>query len=133
MPEVRDRFLRADLLVPLPQERGAMYDFLREALLRLALEKIGFSKLGGLLRQGFGPVMRTAIFRTVFCLAAAWIVGAIVGWYAHGASMSAGEAQKPCREEVISVDGARGPVSCSHAEQVGELKDGYLICKCKKK
>ena len=111
-----------------------MYDFLREALLRLALEKIGFSKLGDLLRQGFVPMMRATVFRTVFCLAIAWIVGAIVGWYGHAASASAAEPQKACREEVISVDGARGgPVSCTHAEHTGELKDGYLVCKCKKK
>jgi len=24
-------------------------------------------------------------------------------------------------------------VSCTHAEHTGELKDGYLVCKCKKK
>ncbi len=110
-----------------------MYDFLRDALLKLFLEKAR-PKLGDLFRRRFGPVTRVLMVRTVFALTAAWIVGATIGWYGHAASASAAEPQKACREEVISVDGARGgPVSCTHAEHTGELKDGYLVCKCKKK
>lgn len=106
-----------------------MYDFLREALFRLLLEKAEPKVVGR-----FGSMIRAAMVRTVFALTAAWIVGATIGWYGHAASASAAEPQKACREEVISVDGARGgPVSCTHAEHTGELKDGYLVCKCKKK
>jgi hypothetical protein len=60
--------------------------------------------------------------------------GAAIGWFAHRAfSTIESQSQKPCREEVTAVDAHYGAVSCSHAEQTGELKDGYLICKCKKK
>ena len=62
----------------------------------------------------------------------ACLIGAVGGWCAH-ARWSDTEAIKPCRDQVISVDGARGPVSCTHAESTSELRDGYLICKCRKK
>jgi hypothetical protein len=110
-----------------------MHDFIGSTWFSLLLEKLGPGLLSMFARK-VSVMMRATIFRTVFCLTASWIMGATVGWYAHGASIGTGESQKPCREEVISVDGARGgPVSCTHAEHTGELKDGYLVCKCKKK
>ena len=109
-----------------------MHDFVRDTWFGLLFEKVA-PELYGALRRRFRPAMRAVMFRTVFCLTVSWIVGAVIGWYSHAASTSASEASKPCREEVISVDGARGPVSCTNAEHVGELKDGYLVCKCKTK
>lgn len=42
-------------------------------------------------------------------------------------------ASVQCRDEVANVDGARGLVACSREDQSMELKDGYLVCRCKKK
>lgn len=42
-------------------------------------------------------------------------------------------ASAQCRDEVANVDGARGLVACSREDQSMELKDGYLVCRCKKK
>jgi hypothetical protein len=78
------------------------------------------------------PMTRAAMFRVMLIVAGAFVCGATGGWYVHG-FWSATEDGRPCRDEVISVDGARGPASCTHAETTSELKDGYLICKCKKK
>jgi hypothetical protein len=71
------------------------------------------------------------IFPAAFAVSVAFALGAIVGWFGRAAQAHA-ESDKPCRDEVISVDGAHGPVSCTHDEMLSELKDGYLICKCRK-
>jgi hypothetical protein len=101
-------------------------DDLSSAGIKLLAEKAAESYLP-LLGRRLWPVMRP--WATIFMASA---FGTAMGWFAH-TLLSGSEAQRPCREEVISVDGARGPVSCSHADQMGELKDGYLVCKCKKK
>jgi len=61
----------------------------------------------------------------------------VVGWFMH---RSYGryvdrhdDAARECRDEVVSVDNAHGAVSCSQASMTSELKDGYLVCKCKRK
>jgi hypothetical protein len=63
--------------------------------------------------------------------------GVAAGWFAHGAYASARENEAApaakCRDEVTSVDNAHGAVSCSSADMTSEMKDGYLICKCRKK
>lgn len=65
------------------------------------------------------------------------LVSAAGGWTAHALSstapLSGQPSAKACRDEVVSVDNARGPASCSLNDMTGELKDGYLICRCKKK
>jgi len=71
------------------------------------------------------------------------IVGIIIGWFAHGVTALAHDVSaeattalptiKGCRDEVISVDNAHNAVSCSAPDMASELKDGYLICHCKKK
>jgi hypothetical protein len=85
--------------------------------------------LGALLDKArrMGPMKR---FWAIMATAA--FIGCAAGWFGHAFYASA-EAGRPCREEVISVDGAHGAVSCSHGEQTGELKDGYLVCRCTKK
>jgi hypothetical protein len=60
--------------------------------------------------------------------------GIAAGWFSHGAYASAHDSQAPkCRDEVASIDNARGAVSCSSNDMTSEVKDGYLVCKCKKK
>ena len=71
-------------------------------------------------------------------LALATVVGIAAGvsggWFGHGAYASAHENQSPkCRDEVASIDNAHGAVSCSSADMTSEVKDGYLVCKCRKK
>ena len=78
--------------------------------------------------------------RVVLCVTTA-VIGALAGWFARDASKLAWGRQAPpasstsgaCRDEVVSVDNARGPVSCSQVDMASELKDGYLVCRCKKK
>lgn len=60
--------------------------------------------------------------------------GIVGGWFGHGAYASARDSQAPkCRDEVASIDNARGAVSCSSSDMTSEVKDGYLVCRCKKK
>lgn len=62
------------------------------------------------------------------------VAGIVGGWFGHGAYASARENQAPkCRDEVASIDNARGAVSCSSTDMMSEVKDGYLVCKCRKK
>jgi hypothetical protein len=65
---------------------------------------------------------------------------AALGWMAHGLSFLDNRAapnapgrsdSKECRDEVWSIDNARGPASCSRSDMASEIKDGYLVCKCK--
>jgi len=61
-------------------------------------------------------------------------LGVVAGWFCHGAYASARDSQpSKCRDEVVSIDNARGAVSCSSNDMTSEVKDGYLVCKCKKK
>lgn len=73
------------------------------------------------------------LFPAAFAVSVAFALGVLVGWSGHAAEVRAEGVNKACRDEVISVDNARGPVSCTQEPSSSELKDGYLICKCRKK
>lgn len=88
------------------------------------------------IRTAFGGIAS----HVVLCSLTA-VIGLMAGWFVRGMTALAEDAVelrsagavKTCRDEVISVDNTRGPASCSHPEMASELKDGYLICRCKKK
>ncbi len=103
-----------------------------ESLGVLLFEKLALSFLHRKLAPMTRPQMLHVVFRTILIFTGAFVCGAIGGWYVRG-FWSATEDGKPCRDEVISVEAARGPASCTHIDATSELKDGYLICKCKKK
>jgi hypothetical protein len=76
---------------------------------------------------------RGALALATFVGVAAGMAG---GWIWHGAYASAREQpnKSTCRDEVASIDNALGrPVSCSSSDMTSEVKDSYLVCKCKKK
>jgi hypothetical protein len=77
------------------------------------------------------PALRAALRAGLFTFIA-FDGGFAVGWFGHSAQAKV-EDGKSCRDEVISVDNAHGPASCTHEGSSSELKDGYLICKCMKK
>jgi hypothetical protein len=82
----------------------------------------------------------SAAAQLTMCVVTA-IIGIVIGWVSRGVATITKEVSIPaaaaatiaCRDEVMSVDNARGAVSCSQPDMVSELKDGYLICRCRKK
>ncbi len=84
--------------------------------------------VGDLLRT---PYQRLAAFTLAFAIfALGWFTHRMLGRYVE---RPVDEATRECRDEVLSVDNARGAVSCSQAAMTSELKDGYLVCKCKRR
>jgi hypothetical protein len=91
-------------------------------------EHLGRAALPHVAKVAVTILTESRVGQMVFALVVTLLVGAIIGWFGGRA-----ESQKPCRDEVISVEATHGPASCTYAEAAGELKDGYLICKCKPK
>jgi hypothetical protein len=60
------------------------------------------------------------------------LLGFLGGW--EGREMFPGtDSRGPCRDEIVNVENAHAPASCSHPEHASEFKETYLVCKCRKK
>jgi hypothetical protein len=82
------------------------------------------------MRRFFGSlagklVVSGAVF--VLSVASGWVMGRVYPPPNTGDRLDV----KECRDEVWSIDNARGPASCSRNDMASEIKDGYLVCRCK--